>query len=157
MFEPPPFVCLAKFFWSDLKTIFFFLFFFSFFFFFLPSIKYRAVLHGNLPWSRGRFRVSLIWTNDSGFLLWQKKKICGSSVGFLWSKVKNVRLKVAQPEADWVYDNLSMKVDYHVTSLIQPLMFWWINLVLQISLYIGKHDENISSISSLSSINLQGP
>ena len=47
-----------------------------------------------------------------------RKKICGSLVGFLWSKVKNVRLKVAQPEADCLHDNLSMKVDYHVTSLI---------------------------------------
>ena len=131
---------------NNLLLSFLLLIFFSYFF---PSTKYRAVLHGNLPWSRGRFRVSLIWTNDSGFLLWQKK-ICGSSVGFLWSKVKNVRLKVAQPEADWLYDNLSMKVDYHVTSLIQPLMFWWINLVLPISLYIGKLDENINTISSLS-------
>ena len=80
-----------------------------------------------------------------------RKKICGSSVGFLWSKVRNVRLKVVQPEADWLYDNLSMKVDYHVTSLIQPFMFWrnksgFANLIL----YIGKLEENISSISSLS-------
>ena len=52
---------------------------------------------------------------------------------------------------DWLDDNLSMKVDYHVTSLISTshvLMnkSGFENLIS----YIGKLEENISSISSLS-------
>ena len=58
-------------------------------------------------------------------------------VGFLWSNVKNVRLKVAQPEADWLYHNLSMKADYHVTSDVLMNKSGFANLII----YIGKLDE----------------
>ena len=61
-------------------------------------------------------------------------------------KSQNVRLKVAQPEADWLYHNLSMKADYHVTSDVLMNKSGFANLII----YIGKLDENISSISSLS-------